>query len=80
MGELGRRFALCETHHACIDPHANEPCEICNLLDHKADLLAACKEAIKQTDDKTIKAFGLGPRVAGILIAAIAKATVGGTS
>lgn len=38
------------------------------------DLLAACKAAIEQTDDKTMGAFGLGPRVAGVLLAAIAKA------
>ena len=40
--QLGRRFRLCETHRVSVVGEGR-PCEICTLLEHKADLLAACK-------------------------------------
>ncbi len=44
--QLGRRFAVCDIHRACIQPHASKNCEICHLLQHKADLLAACEQML----------------------------------
>ena len=41
--QLGRRFNLCSAHRREIDLQSGELCEICTLLEHKADLLAACE-------------------------------------